>query len=128
MPSAQKKILIVDDEPDIILGLDFLLRQNGYAVQSAADGEAALAAAADFRPDLLLLDIMLPGQSGFDVCRTLRQTPEGRALKIVMLTAKGRDIEIARSRAAGADAYIMKPFSTRDLVAQVHALLRATEP
>ena len=116
------KVLIVDDEPNIVTSLEFLMRQRGYETRVARDGDEALAAVEIFRPDLVLLDVMLPGRDGFEVCQKLRA--EGWAdLKIVMLTAKGRDIEIEKGLALGADAYVTKPFSTGELVARVSELL-----
>ena len=116
------KVLIVDDEPNIVTSLEFLMRRRGYETRVAADGDLALEEAERFQPDLVLLDVMLPRQDGFEVCQRLRAT--GRSdLKIVMLTAKGRETEIAKGMAMGADAYVTKPFSTRELVAQVEQLL-----
>ena len=116
------KVLIVDDEPNIVTSLEFLMRQRGYETRVARDGDEALAAVESFRPDLVLLDVMLPRRDGFEVCQKLRT--EGWAdLKIVMLTAKGRDIEIEKGLALGADAYVTKPFSTGELVARVSELL-----
>jgi DNA-binding response OmpR family regulator len=117
------RILIVDDEPNIVMPLEFLMRKQGHEVRVAGDGDAALAAAAEFGPDLVLLDVMLPRRSGYEVCQTLRERQGGERLKIVMLTAKGREVEQAKGRAVGADAYVTKPFSTRELVAQVEQLL-----
>jgi DNA-binding response OmpR family regulator len=117
------KVLIVDDEPNIVMPLEFLMRRQGHEVRVAADGDEALEAVAAFAPDLVLLDVMLPGRSGYDVCQTLRERPEWRHIKVVMLTAKGRDVEVAKGRAVGADAYITKPFSSRELVEQVERLL-----
>jgi DNA-binding response OmpR family regulator len=119
----QKKILIVDDEPNIVISLEFLMQREGFEVFVAKDGEAALRAVAAHAPDLILLDIMLPKVGGFEVCRQLRSDPGQQALKILMLTAKGRETEMAKGMALGADAYTTKPFSTRDLVAQVKQLL-----
>lgn len=118
-----KKILIVDDEPNIVMSLEFLMQKAGYATATAADGERALAEAARFAPDLVLLDIMLPKKSGYEVCEALRADPARAATRIVMLTAKGRETEVAKGRALGADAYVTKPFSTQDLVRQVAVLL-----
>lgn len=117
------KILIVDDEPNIVLSLEFLMKQAGYQVRTASDGEAGLAAVADDRPDLILLDVMMPKKSGFEVCEALRADPQRNALQIVMLTAKGRDTEVAKGLALGADAYFTKPFSTKELVAKVKEML-----
>jgi DNA-binding response OmpR family regulator len=119
-----RRILIVDDEPNIVLSLEYLMRREGYEVAIAADGEAALAALAEARPDLVILDIMLPKLNGFEVCRRLRADPRWRELKVLMLTARGRDTEVAKGLDAGADAYVTKPFSTRDLVAQIRDMLR----
>lgn len=118
-----KKILIVDDEPNIVISLEYLMKKEGFEVAVATDGDAALATAAAFRPDLVLLDVMMPKKSGFEVCEILRADPGLAALKIVMLTAKGRDSEIAKGTGLGADAYVTKPFSTKDLVARVKSLL-----
>jgi len=118
-----KKILIVDDEPNIVLSLEFLMKKEGFEVAVAGDGDEALAKVAAFAPDLVLLDVMMPKKSGFEVCEALRADPARAALKIVMLTAKGRDTEVAKGLALGADAYVTKPFSTKDLVARVKEIL-----
>jgi DNA-binding response OmpR family regulator len=118
------KILIVDDEPNIVLSLEFLMKQRGYETRVARDGDEALAEVERFRPDLVLLDVMLPRRDGFEVCQRLRA--EGWSdLKIVMLTAKGRDVEIEKGLALGADAYVTKPFATAELVARVEEMLEA---
>lgn len=117
------KILIADDEPNIVISLEFLMKKEGFEVDVAHDGEETLAKVASFQPDLLLLDIMMPRKSGFEVCESLRADPSHGGLLIVMLTAKGRDTEIAKGLAIGADAYITKPFSTKDLVSKVKSLL-----
>ena len=119
------RILIVDDEPNIVIALEYLLKREGYEVAIAADGEAALDAIARDVPDLVILDVMLPKLSGFDVCERLRSNPRFAGLKILMLTAKGREVEVAKGVALGADAYVTKPFSTRDLVAQIRELVGA---
>ena len=116
------KILIVDDEPNIVISLEFLMKKDGFAVAVASDDEA-LALVASFNPDLLLLDVMMPKKSGFEVCEALRADPERAGLKIVMLTAKGRDTEMAKGLAIGADAYVTKPFSTKELVDKVKEML-----
>ncbi len=118
-----KKILIADDEPNIVISLEFLMQQAGYDVRSAADGDEAMRAMTSFRPDLVLLDIMLPLCDGFQICQKIRQDSELRHAKIVMLTAKGRDVEVARGIALGADVYMTKPFATRELIAVVRKLL-----
>jgi len=123
----KRRVLIVDDEPNIVLSLEFLLKQQGYEVRVARDGEEALAAAEDWRPDLIVLDVMLPGLDGFEVCRRLRERPENAALKILLLTARGREVERVRGLEEGADAYVRKPFSTRQMMITVAELLGRPE-
>jgi DNA-binding response OmpR family regulator len=118
-----QRILIVDDEPNIVVPLEFLMKREGYEVAVAVDGHAALAALAERLPDLVILDVMLPRMNGFEVCRQIRGDARWRGLKILMLTAKGRDSEMQKGLELGADAYVTKPFSTRDLVARIRALL-----
>jgi DNA-binding response OmpR family regulator len=110
---------VVDDEPNIVLSLEFLMRQVGYEVRVARDGEAALASVAENPPDLVLLDVMMPKRDGYDVCQTIRANPAWKNVRIIMLTAKGRDIEREKGLALGADDYVTKPFSTRDVVERV---------
>lgn len=117
------KILIVDDEPNIVISLEFLMKKEGFEVAVANDGEEALAKVATFNPDLLLLDVMMPKKSGFEVCEALRADPARGGLLIMMLTAKGRDTEVAKGLAIGADAYVTKPFSTKELVVKVKEML-----
>ena len=118
-----KKILIADDEPNIVVSLEFLMKQKGYLVRTAGNGEEALSAVREFGPDLVLLDVMMPRMSGYDVCQKIRENPAWSAIRIVMLSAKGRDIEVNKGIAVGADAYVTKPFSTKDLIAKVQELL-----
>ncbi len=118
-----KRILIADDEPNIVVSLEFLMKQRGYEVKVVNDGTEALKAVGDFRPDLILLDVMMPSISGYDVCQKVRENPEWQGIRIVMLSAKGRDIEVSKGIAVGADAYVTKPFSTRELIAKVGELL-----
>jgi two-component system, OmpR family, alkaline phosphatase synthesis response regulator PhoP len=123
----KRRVLIVDDEPNIVLSLEFLLRQQGYEVSVARDGEEALAAAEEQRLDLVVLDVMLPGLDGFEVCRRLRERQELAGLKILLLTARGREVERVRGLEEGADAYVRKPFSTRQLMKTVAELLGRPE-
>ena len=118
-----KKVLIADDEPNIVVSLEFLMEHCGYAVRVARNGEEALRQVEIFKPDLILLDVMLPLRNGFDVCQKIRENTAFQATKIIMLTAKGRDIEVTKGLALGADAYITKPFGTKELLAQVRKLL-----
>ncbi|MAX33471.1 MAG: two-component system response regulator [Halomonadaceae bacterium] len=117
------KVLVVDDEPNIVLSLEFLMQQAGFEVITAVDGESALTRIAEMPPDLVLLDISLPGISGFDVLERLRAMPSSARLPIIMLTAHGREVEREKGLALGADDYITKPFSTQALVDKVKALL-----
>jgi DNA-binding response OmpR family regulator len=118
-----KKILIADDEPNIVVSLEFLLKQKGHEVRVASNGEDALRAVGEFVPDLILLDVMMPRMSGYDVCQKVRENAAWNGVRIVMLSAKGRDVEVTKGMAVGADAYVTKPFSTKDLVAKVQELL-----
>jgi DNA-binding response OmpR family regulator len=118
-----RRILIADDEPNIVISLEFLMQRNGYEVMTASDGEQALSLLNDFRPDLILLDIMLPLRNGFEVCQRIRESAAWKHTKIVMLTAKGREVEVTKGLALGADVYITKPFATRELLASVRQLL-----
>jgi DNA-binding response OmpR family regulator len=121
-----KEILIVDDEPSIVVPIQFLMEQQGYNVIVAQNGEEALDVIFKYKPDLILLDIMLPGIDGYEVCEIVRLNPEFRHVKIIFLTAKGRQVEIAKGMALGADEYITKPFSNAEVVAKVKALLEDT--
>ena len=118
-----KEILIVDDEPSIVVPIQFLMEQQGYSVIVAENGHDALDVIYKYIPDLVLLDIMLPGIDGYEVCEIVRLNPKLREIKIIFLTAKGREVEIAKGLALGADAYITKPFSNAELVAKVKTVL-----
>jgi DNA-binding response OmpR family regulator len=118
-----KRILIADDEPNIVAALEFLLQRNGYEVLVAHNGDEALKLIQQHKPDLVLLDVMMPLRSGYDVCQSVREQEDGRHIKIVMLSAKGRDVEVNKGLSLGADLYITKPFSTRELVAKINDLL-----
>jgi DNA-binding response OmpR family regulator len=118
-----KRVLVVDDEPNIVMSLRFLMEREGFQVEVASTGQAAVAALDRQPADLVLLDIMMPELDGFEVCQRIRDNPAWRATKIVMLTAKGRDVERDKGLALGADDYVTKPFSTRDLVAKVKQML-----
>ena len=118
-----KKVLIADDEQNIVISLEFLMKREGYQVEVANDGEEAVRRIRAWRPDLVLLDVMMPKKSGFEVCQEIRSDPEMAGIRILMLTAKGRDTEVAKGLALGADAYMTKPFSTRELVDKVRNLL-----
>jgi DNA-binding response OmpR family regulator len=121
-----KEILIVDDEPSIVVPIQFLMEQQGYNVMVAENGESALDIIYKYKLDLILLDIMLPRIDGYEVCEIVRLDPRYRDIKIIFLTAKGREVEIAKGLALGADAYITKPFSNTELVSKVKELLAIT--
>jgi DNA-binding response OmpR family regulator len=116
-------VLIVDDEPNIVLSLEFLMGEAGFDVRVARDGEAALEAVRHRRPDVVLLDVMTPVKNGYEVCQAIRADPALRDVKIIMLTAKIREVEREKGLALGADEYVTKPFSTRELVERVKHLV-----
>ena len=121
-----KEILIVDDEPDVVVPIQFLMEQQGYRVMAAERGEDALDLIYHYKPDLVILDIMLPGIDGYEVCEIIRLDLNYRDVKIMFLTAKGREVDIAKGLTLGADAYLTKPFSNDELVAKVKELLEKT--
>lgn len=114
-----QSVLIVDDEPNIVLSLEFILRQAGFDVRLASNGDEALEAIREELPQVILLDVMMPRRNGYDVCRTIRQNPDWQGIHIIMLTAKGRDIEREKGMAMGADEYVTKPFSPREVLERV---------
>lgn len=118
-----KRVLIADDEPNIVTSLEFLLEHNGYEVRIARDGREALELIGDFAPHLVLLDVMMPVHNGYEVCQSIRANPDWQRTKVLMLTAKGRDVEATKGLAVGADAYVTKPFSTKELVQRVKEML-----
>ena len=117
------KVLIADDEPNILISLEFLMKREGHQVLLARDGDEALALIRSERPALVLLDVMMPRKSGFEVCQAVRADEALAGVKILMLTAKGRDTDVAQGLGVGADAYMTKPFSTKELAAKVRELL-----
>ncbi|GAA4498380.1 hypothetical protein GCM10023172_15220 [Hymenobacter ginsengisoli] len=116
-------ILLVDDEPNIVMSLEFLMRKNGYQVGIARNGTEALAAISQTPYDLVLLDVMMPDVDGYQVCRRLRQRPDRTATKVIFLSAKSQPADVQKGYDAGADLYIPKPFSTRQLMQKVRELL-----
>jgi DNA-binding response OmpR family regulator len=118
-------VLIVDDEPNIVTALEFLLRRSGYDVRLATDGGQALQEVDAYRPDLVLLDVMMPVKSGYEVCQKMRERADLAQVKIVMLSAKGSEAEVNKGLSLGADLYITKPFSTQELVATIDRLFDA---
>ena len=121
--TVPRRVLIADDEPNIVAALEFLLQSSGYEVGIARNGDQALDLVEAWNPDLVLLDIMMPVRSGYEVCKRLRERPEWRHIKVIMLSAKGRDAEVTKGLASGADLYVTKPFSTRELLGKIRQLL-----
>ena len=121
-------VLIVEDEPPLVELLRYNIEKEGFSVQIATDGEKALLLASENEPDLVILDWMLPDISGIDVCRRLRARKETKSLPIIMLTARGEERDKVSGLDAGADDYIVKPFSPSELIARIHAVLRRSNP
>lgn len=117
------KLLVADDEPNIVISLEYLMKREGYEVLVATDGNQALEVIQREKPALVLLDVMMPGKTGFEVCQAVRADPALAGVRILMLTAKGRDTDISKGLALGANAYMTKPFSTRELVQKVAEML-----
>jgi two-component system, OmpR family, alkaline phosphatase synthesis response regulator PhoP len=118
-----RRILIADDEENIVISLEFLMKREGFEVSIAQDGEQAVEKIRAEKPDLVLLDVMMPKKSGFEVCQEVRADPALRSVRILMLTAKGRETEVAKGLALGADSYVTKPFSTKELVERIRGML-----
>jgi len=119
----KKKVLIVDDELSIVTALEFLLQKSGYEVTAAQNGDEALKCVESFAPDLVLLDVMMPRISGYEVCRRMRERADWKHIKIIMLSAKGREAEVSKGVSLGADLYVTKPFSNNELVGKIGELL-----
>jgi two-component system alkaline phosphatase synthesis response regulator PhoP len=120
------RVLIAEDEPNIVISLEFLMREAGYDVTVASNGADAIDLAEKLRPDLVVLDVMLPAVNGFEVCRRIRESRTTRDVRVLMLTARGRESEMERGLAAGANVYMTKPFSTKELADAVASLLSTT--
>lgn len=119
-------VLIVDDEPNILLSLEYLMKKEGYRVFIARDGTEAFDIIRQEAPDLMLLDVMMPQVDGYDVCRFVKQSPEFQHCKVIFMSAKSKEADIQKGLELGADLYIPKPFSTRELVVKVHELIAKT--
>jgi two-component system, OmpR family, alkaline phosphatase synthesis response regulator PhoP len=122
------RILIADDEPNILISLEYLMKREGFEVLVARDGQEALDVLRRERPRLVLLDVMMPRKTGFEVCQELRADEALKDTLVLMLTAKGRDTDVAKGLGVGADAYMTKPFSTKELVQKVRDLLGPPAP
>jgi two-component system, OmpR family, alkaline phosphatase synthesis response regulator PhoP len=118
-----RRILIADDEPNIVISLEYLMKREGFEVSIAEDGDQAVAMIRAHPPDLVILDVMMPKRNGFEVCQEIKSDPKLQSVRILMLTAKGRETEVTKGLALGADAYVTKPFSTKELVERVRAML-----
>ena len=118
-----KKVLIADDEPNIVTSLEYLMQKSGYEVKTARNGEESLALVESFLPDLVLLDVMMPRKSGYEVCQQIRERTDWQHIKVVMLSAKGRESEVNKGLSLGADSYVTKPFSNQELITTIDALL-----
>lgn len=119
----EKTVLLVEDEDNIALALEHLIERQGYRLSRVADGDAAMAAISEVRPDLVVLDVMLPGSSGYEVCQSIRRDSSLSGIKILMMTARGGEVERRKGLALGADAFLTKPFATSDLTDQINDLL-----
>ena len=121
--SRKRKVLIADDEPNIVTSLEYLMMRSGYDVMIARDGDEVLALVESFLPDVVLLDVMMPRRNGYEVCQKIRERADWRQIRIVMLSAKGREAEVNKGLSLGADMYVTKPFSNQELIATIGALL-----
>ena len=128
MNSLKPNVLIVEDEPPLVELLSYNLEKAGFRAQIARDGDEAMLAVEEDKPDLILLDWMLPYVSGIEICRRIRRNPDTRDLPIIILTARGEEDDRIRGLDAGADDYVVKPFSPSELIARVRAVLRRTRP
>ncbi len=122
-PGRRHRVLVVEDEDNIALALDFLMSREGYDHERVADGGAALPKIRAMRPDLVVLDVMLPGASGYEICQGVRSDPSLRAVKILMMTARGSSVERSKGLAIGADGFITKPFELKALRQEMRRLL-----
>ena len=118
------RVLIVEDEPSIVLSLEFLLQREGYETATAGDGEEALALMRQLRPDAVLLDIMLPRRNGYEVCQAIKADPELRAIPVIMVSARGQEVEVRKGLELGAAAYVTKPFGNAEILEAVRAVVR----
>jgi len=119
----KRKVLVADDEPNIVTALEFLLRRAGYDVRAAGNGDETLELVENWQPDVVLMDIMMPVKSGYEVCQRMRERAEWNHIKIVMVSAKGREAEVNKGLSLGADLYVTKPFSTQELIEQINGLV-----
>ncbi len=120
---AKRRVLIVEDEPNIVLSLEFLLQREGYDTAVAVDGEEGLALVRRWHPDVVLLDVMMPKRNGYEVCRTIKADAELAALPVIIVSAKGQEVEVLKGLELGASAYITKPFGNAEILEAIRAVL-----
>lgn len=120
---GKPRVVIVEDEPHIVLSLEFLLQRAGYDTVTAADGEAGLALVRRLRPDVVLLDIMLPRRNGYEICQAIKSDPGLRTIPVIMLSAKGQEVEVLKGLELGAASYVTKPFGNADILEAIRAVL-----
>jgi len=124
-PMAKRRILIVEDEPHVVLSLEFLLQRAGYETAAATDGDEGLDVVRRLHPDVVLLDIMLPKRNGYEVCQAIKADPRLRAIPVIMLSAKGQEVEVLKGLELGAASYVTKPFGNADILEAIRAVLPA---
>jgi DNA-binding response OmpR family regulator len=122
---AKRRILIVEDEPHVVLSLEFLLQRAGYETAAATDGDEGLDVVRRLHPDVVLLDIMLPKRNGYEVCQAIKADPRLRAIPVIMLSAKGQEVEVLKGLELGAASYVTKPFGNADILEAIRAVLPA---
>ena len=120
---GKPRVLLIEDEPHILLSLEFLLERAGYETASATDGEEGLALVRRLRPDVVLLDVMMPKRNGYEVCQAIKADPELRAIPVIMLSAKGQEVEVMKGLELGAAAYVTKPFGNAEILESIRAVL-----
>jgi DNA-binding response OmpR family regulator len=122
----KRRVVIIEDEPNIVLSLEFLLQREGYETASATDADAGLALVRQMRPDVVLLDIMMPKRNGYELCQTIKADPELRSIAIIMVSARGQEVEVLKGLELGASAYVTKPFGNAEILEAVRAVLPRT--
>jgi DNA-binding response OmpR family regulator len=122
----KRRVVIIEDEPNIVLSLEFLLQREGYETASATDADTGLALVRQTRPDVVLLDIMMPKRNGYELCQAIKADPELRSIAIVMVSARGQEVEVLKGLELGASAYVTKPFGNAEILEAVRAVLPRT--
>jgi DNA-binding response OmpR family regulator len=119
----KRRVLIIEDEPNIVLSLEFLLQREGYDTASATDADAGLSLVRELHPDVVLLDIMMPKRNGYELCQTIKGDPELRAIPVIMVSARGQEVEVLKGLELGASAYVTKPFGNAEILEEIRAVL-----